>query len=465
MIKKILLIIVIFLGTITFAQSENTWIKKKDKDEKVEKLTDKKTSTWIKKKIKENKKKYKKEEKKITKEVKSWIKKKSKDKYIANIKDLPDGAIYFQANNGSRSSLIYGFVLPDINSKLINGYYETNKGFAYLNDGETTCKVASTVKFADANMLMSQISGECTNGIKFTGQTSQSGNSGSGSVNTADGKERYFVDVHSQKEEIAKLYEKNKIYEDFAEINETSRPAPLNPFGKYYALLIGNSDYHTKGKYADLVSPKNDVIKLSKILKSKYKFEKVITGIDVTRDEFFDKIDELKDLVTDNDYVLIYYSGHGEKVENERYWIPVNGSKNNKRNWFNIDDLTSSFEGDISPEIPSTHLALLVDSCWFAVKGSDKINNKNLTYEKLLKKRAAIVMASGNDEFVDEPGKGNSNFAKIIIRELENADSPIRLHNIYMRVSDELGGKQTPFYRPMNKWNHGNGDFIFIPKS
>ena len=50
MIKKIILSIIIFLGVITFAQSENSWIKKKDKSEKVEKVEKKKTSEWIKKK-------------------------------------------------------------------------------------------------------------------------------------------------------------------------------------------------------------------------------------------------------------------------------------------------------------------------------------------------------------------------------------------------------------------------------
>ena len=470
MFKKLLLIIIVFLGLITFAQSETSWIKKKDKSEKIEKV-EKKSSNWIKKKIKENKKEYKKEEKKITKEVKTWIKKKSKVKYIVNIKDLPNDAIYFQASNASRSSLIYGYVLPDTDSKLINGFYETSKGFAYFNDGKTTCKVGSTVRFASLlGEVMSQISGECSNGIKCTGSTTQEGNSGSGSAKTADGKERYFVDVNTTKTEIAKIYLKNERYQKLLIANGSQEAEPqeiikLKPTGKYYALLIGNSDYDNKGKYDDLKSPKNDVIKLSKLFKSKYNFEKVITGIDVTRDEFFDKIDELKDLVTDNDYVLIYYSGHGEKVENERYWIPVNGSKNNKRNWFNVDDLTSSFVG-VNPEIPSTHLALLVDSCWFAVKGSSNVKNKKMSLEKLLRSRAAIVMASGNDEFVDEPGVGNSDFAKVIISELENSNTAMRLHNIFMKVSEELGNlDQNPFYRPMNLWNHKCGDFIFIPKN
>ena len=56
------------------------------------------------------------------------------------------------------------------------------------------------------------------------------------------------------------------------------------------------------------------------------------------------KIDIFLDI---NDYVLIYYSGHGEKRgRNEIYWIPVNASKNSKRDWVNVDDITVDFEGD-----------------------------------------------------------------------------------------------------------------------
>ncbi len=58
MFKKLFLIIIVFLGLITFAQSETSWIKKKDKSEKVEKVKKKETSNWIKKKeVKKNKKK------------------------------------------------------------------------------------------------------------------------------------------------------------------------------------------------------------------------------------------------------------------------------------------------------------------------------------------------------------------------------------------------------------------------
>jgi len=46
MIRKVIIVIVIFFGAITFAQSETSWIKKKDKSEKTEqvKKVEKKTS-------------------------------------------------------------------------------------------------------------------------------------------------------------------------------------------------------------------------------------------------------------------------------------------------------------------------------------------------------------------------------------------------------------------------------------
>ena len=46
--------------------------------------------------------------------------KKSKDKYINSIDKLPENAIYFTASNETKDLLVYGYVQPDVNSKLIN---------------------------------------------------------------------------------------------------------------------------------------------------------------------------------------------------------------------------------------------------------------------------------------------------------------------------------------------------------
>ena len=61
-----------------------------------------------------------------------------------------------------------------------------------------------------------------------------------------------------------------------------------------------------------LVSPKNDISEIEKVLDKSYKFEKVISVKNGTKKDIFKAFKELSKLTTTNDYVLIYYSGHGD---------------------------------------------------------------------------------------------------------------------------------------------------------
>ena len=49
------------------------------------------------------------------------------EKYIDNINDLPNGAIYFTGYNQTREIIFYGYVTPDTESKLIDALYFLNK--------------------------------------------------------------------------------------------------------------------------------------------------------------------------------------------------------------------------------------------------------------------------------------------------------------------------------------------------
>ena len=160
MIKKLLIIVVFFLGAITFAQSETSWIKKKDKSEKVEKIkkVENKKSSWINKK-KENKENLKKQKK----ENKSWITKKSKkeikeekkklDIYL-DLKKLPNAEFYFvnsqstiykyKTNNESKHNyrIGYGFDITSISGWSVVTNFErfgaSGKGYSnefYLSLG------------------------------------------------------------------------------------------------------------------------------------------------------------------------------------------------------------------------------------------------------------------------------------------------------------------------------------------
>ena len=464
------LFILLFLSSIfLFPSVEASWITKKDTSSKeVIKEKKKQKSEWIKikkKEIKKNKEEFKKEEKQITKEVKSWITKKSKIKYINKIEDLPLDAIYFTGSNETKDLLFYGFVKPDKNSELIDGYYKTSKGIGFFNDGKTTCQIGSTVLIVDLGELTARVSGNCSNGIKFTGKTSQSKNSGWGQAKTSDGKERLSFDFNVKKKEIAKIFDNNKKFDRPNRIPTTPSNdiLDLKPSGKYYALLIGNSNYK---KWSSLTSPKNDVEAISKILKNDYNFEKVITLINGDKNQMFNAFTELSKITSDKDYVLIYYSGHGELRSNQRYWIPINGGKNyDPANWVNLSDI----EGFITSEISAHHLAILSDSCYFSLKRKGSSNykiKKSEFFEKLLKKRARLVIGSGfNEPVADTSQQKHSMFAMSIINSLKNNENVIKLFDIYndMQLS-HASLQQTPYGEPMLAWGHGGGDFLFIKK-
>ncbi len=486
-VKKIS--IVLFAGIFLFSSAEANWItKKSDKSKETIKKEKKEKSEWIKlkklkeknkkKEVKENKEEYKKEEKKITNTVKSWITKKTKTKYVG-INDLPEGAIYFTGSNDSKNLLFYGYVFPDENSKLVDGFYETSKGVGYFNDGKTTCQIGSTVLIVDQGELTSRVFGKCSNGLKFAGKTSQTKNSGWGQAKTSDGKERLNFDFNLNKTEIAKLYNKNVKEKSIVRSlpSAPKKKITLNPKGKYYALLIGNSNYDDNG-WDDLVSPVNDITAIKSVLDKSYKFEKIMMVKDGTKKEIFQAFKNLSKLTTTNDFVLIYYSGHGKTRATQAYWIPKDGSLEwGNGDWINVNELNIYLT-----EIKAHHLAVMVDSCYVGgrFKGTNILDLKNEDHrafmtdhlEDDLNLRARIVLSSGSEGRVSDtaPNSKNSMFALSFLNILQTSEKmslPLSMTDVGFNVKRSFVGNynQKPYYYHPDGWKHMGGDFLFIPKN
>ena len=464
----------LFVSIFLFSSVEANWItKKSDKSKEVIKEEKKQKNKWIKlkkKEIKKNREEYKKKEKNISKAVKSWITKKTaKDKFL-EINSLPNSQIYFTAYT-SDERIFYGYINDDKKSEQINfqgnSIYKISKGKGYIPNNKAVCNIA-TERGIIANNIIGFVSGECSDKTKFTGQYSQKSKSGS-----AETEQKIKINFNfdeslkTTKTQIAKLKKKIREWNNHV-ISSPSRvnaDITLNPTGKYYALLIGNSNYV---KWSSLKSPENDVTEIGKILESKYKFEKVITLIDGNKTQMFKAFKELSKITTDKDYVLIYYSGHGEVqgMSQQRYWIPVNGSlEYGYGDWVNLNDI----EVYITDKISAHHLAIISDSCFFHIstKGSSKYQkNKTVQYEKLLNKRARLVISSGfNEPVVDTSSDKHSLFALSIIQSLKNNKNAILLREIFTDMELAHSGlKQQPVGYPIQAWGHGGGDLIFISR-
>ena len=473
---KIIKSLLLFVFIITFsiqAKSETSWItKKSDKSEKEIKLEQKakkvevkKKTNWLKKKIKENKKEFKKENKKITKEIKNWIKKNKKDKYLNSIELLPKSDIYIVAKSDD-DKIFYGYVNADLNSKKIENYYETSKGKGYFNDGKTSCRIASTVLDVFLGDVTGRVSGNCSDGTKFRGTFSQNINSGYGSAKSNNG-EKFEFDFTSKIPVASKIIANYKIKERAMLTSTPKTNVEVKPLGKYYALLIGNAKYE---KWTSLSSPINDINEIHSILKKKYNFDKVVKLPDATRSEIFKGLKNMRDLVTDNDYLLIYYAGHGEQDTQRAYWIPVNGDKDWDAEWIDTVTITAAIQ-----RIRARHILLMIDSCYLgsSFKGnkSDIIKTESdwnaEEANKGLKNRAGLVLASGGatpvvDTVIDNK---HSLFAFKFIDILNKNENFITSSNVFLKIKKYHSKQtQTPQFYGVENWGHLDGDFVFKVK-
>lgn len=240
----------------------------------------------------------------------------------------------------------------------------------------------------------------------------------------------------------------------------------MNEIGKYYALVIGVSNYIDPA-IPDLDSlPVKDAIKVGKTLNTYYTFEKENIKVlkDPTRRDIVIALDELSKNVTQNDNVLIFYAGHGHYEDDNGigYWFPRDAEANNSSNWLYNDQLVASLK-----KIKSLHTLLISDACF---SGSIfKTRSVNLTSaSEFIKKKYQLpsrkAITSGTLKTV--PNK--SVFIKYLIENLTNN------HEKYMTGSELFHSLETPvgnnapsvpqFGVIQNVGDEG-GDFIFIRRN
>ena len=222
---------------------------------------------------------------------------------------------------------------------------------------------------------------------------------------------------------------------------------------------------------------KNDINGITKVLDSNYDFEKVITVHDATRSDIFKAFNQLAEITEDEDYILIYYSGHGERDTNEAYWIPKDADlKNTDGSWINTDDISVRIS-----KIKAKHILVLIDSCYvgtaFKGKKDQELNklkkqNKIKHIEKTLLLRARLFISSGsNSQVFDQGVNGHSLFAYKIIDLLKQNESYLTTVQLYNELEEynsqflfEDGYNQSPNFDTIQSWGHLGGQFIFLPK-
>lgn len=237
-------------------------------------------------------------------------------------------------------------------------------------------------------------------------------------------------------------------------------------FGKYYALLIGVSDYNDASNIQDLEGlPTKDAKDLKDVLVGQYNFKDehvVLLNNSPTENQILREFVKLKKKVTNKDNVLIFYAGHGiyDEATETGSWLPSDADPE-----YGLNLISNSTIKDYIKGINSKHTLLISDACFsgsiFKTR-SYKAAPKSITRKFELPSRKAIT--SGTLKTV--PNK--SVFLKYLIDRLRNNSDPyLTARKIFDKIEEPVmnNSKNVPQYGTIQEVGDEGGDFIFIRKN
>ena len=246
-------------------------------------------------------------------------------------------------------------------------------------------------------------------------------------------------------------------------------------FGSYYALVIGNNKYQYM---TNLKSAVTDAKAVAGVLEQQYGFDTTLL-INATRYDILSALNKLREQLTEEDNLLIYYAGHGEldKANQRGYWLPVDAETDSSTNWISNVAIT-----DILNVMSARHVLAVVDSCYSLALTRNAVARLDTGwtseqhkdwYKVMLKTRARTVLTAGGLKPVLDGGGGqHSVFAAAFLDSLRKNDSVLDGYKLYRAVQKhmkaataKLNVEQEPQYVPIKFAGHEAGEFFLLPNS
>jgi len=230
--------------------------------------------------------------------------------------------------------------------------------------------------------------------------------------------------------------------------------------GRKIAVLFANSSYNHKD-IPKLDTPGQDVIEIARLLSKKFGYQTRVIN-NSTKKQMVRELWKLHDTIKSNDYIIIYYAGHGygSSKSGVGFWLPVDAETSSARNWISTVEI-SKMLGRISAK----QILVMTDSCYSGVFAKDKFihpEGDEQELDALKGKRVVVALSSGGDEPVSD-GEVNSPFARAMINELERLKGSVNGEVLYQYVRDEVSANmpQTPQYGVITSAGYDSGgDFV-----
>jgi hypothetical protein len=234
--------------------------------------------------------------------------------------------------------------------------------------------------------------------------------------------------------------------------------------GKYYALLIGVSEYPDP-QIMNLDQPAIDAEKLYNTLTSHYTFEKENVTLlkSPTREEIIAELDRLNRVITEDDNLLVFYAGHGywDSQDEVGYWLPSDSKKANTANWMRNTTIR-----DYLRTVKTKHTILIADACFSGgiFKTRKAFSDAPKSIQKLYEFPSRKAMTSGSLKEVPD----KSVFLLYLDKRLsENTQPYISAEELFssFKIAVLNNSPNVPQYGEIKDTGDEGGDFIFIRRS
>lgn len=245
-------------------------------------------------------------------------------------------------------------------------------------------------------------------------------------------------------------------------------------FGKFYALVIANQQYQ---HIENLKTPQADAERAKKILEEKYGFSvtMVLNGNNAT---VMKAINAMDAQLEENDNLLIFYAGHGSRVNaggiETGYWLPSNATPPPDDTFW----VSNEFVNRHLARIKAKRVLVIADSCYAGLLSSepgylfmgDKKSFSEDYVRYKLPKRSRLLLSSGGDlPVLDNAGEGHSVFARALLDTLENAQGVLSGPELFLKIKNQVSQKakslqfvQEPEFKAIKGTGHEVGDFFFV---
>jgi len=259
-----------------------------------------------------------------------------------------------------------------------------------------------------------------------------------------------------------------------AETSISSTYPSIN-FGRFYALIIGNNDYINMPALKTSV---NDAKAIDEILRTRYGYKTTLL-LNANRHQIMTSLNNLRNTLTENDNLLIYYAGHGDIDKNDQsaYWLPTDAEANNPANWLSSHNITQYLN-----VILAKHILVIADSCYSGAMTTSSIARipddiQESKQEKwlnfMINRKARTVMTSGGVKPVLDSGSdSHSIFANALLKALESNRGLMEDYKLYSVIAGQvkqsaatIGFQQMPQYSAMQHAGHEGSPYFFIPRS